>query len=257
MSSMFWMFVTGTPGRLPHDVLNRARYRLGRYARARDPRHRAGALHQRVQRVGHLRERDVHHRARITGDAVRARVADDTDDLPHRLLRELLHVGRAAADQNLLRERIATVRPVLVHERLVDDDHGRRRAAVAVVERAAADDGHVEGVEVPGHAQVEPAAAGERPFVGAADDVHRQPIAALERHAARQRRGHDARVSGGSARALSARFDRRYRRSDTAGPTATCASRARSRLGSRDRPCRARTRCGSRAPHRPATRRRD
>ena len=81
--------------------------------------------------IGHLGLRDVHGRTRIAVQAAVARVADDADDLPLGLARELLH--HAAPDHELLADRIP-VRPELLRHRLVDDDHPRRGGGVAFVE---------------------------------------------------------------------------------------------------------------------------
>ena len=192
MSSMFWTFVTGTPVVSPDHILDLLRNRSRLDGRAHDPTHGPCAVHQHVQRVRHLRERQVHHRPGILRDAAGTHVADNADDLPHGLGRELLHDGRAAAHGNLIRERIAAVLPVLLRHGLVDDDDGRARGRIGVVERAAADDGDLERIEVARDGEVDAATARERTFIGAADDVERQAVAALQRHAARHRRGGDA-----------------------------------------------------------------
>ena len=66
------------------------------------PGHRREPQVEHVHRVGHLRLRNEHHRSRLVVEAAVARVADDADDLPVRLLGELAH--DAAADGQPLAE---------------------------------------------------------------------------------------------------------------------------------------------------------
>src|SRR6185503_10707675 len=82
--------------------------------------------------------------------------------------------------------------PVLLRQRLTDDHDRRTRSGVALVERAAADDRNLERVEVPGDGVMNAATSREPAFVRASDDIERQPVAALQRYAARHRRRLDA-----------------------------------------------------------------
>ena len=81
-------------------------------------------------------------------------------------------------------ERIG-LRPELLGHRFVDDHDRRRGAGVALVERAAALDGILNTSKYPGETVIQPPPPWNGPsFERAADDRERQPVAALQRHAA-------------------------------------------------------------------------
>ena len=140
------------------------------------------------------------------------------------------------ADDQAIVQRIA-LRPELLRHRLVDDHDRRRRAVVALGERAAALDRDLEHLEVAGRDRHPAAAAVERPVAvsGTADDDERQAVAALQRHAARRAGVDDAGDRLAAARRRRAPPARRLRTSRTAAPSATSASSARCARRSRDR----------------------
>ena len=163
--------------------------RMGLALRADDPGHRREPHVQRVGGIGNLRLRDVHRRPGHVVQAAVARVADHADNRAIGIRAELAH---AAADGEPLVQRIA-LRPVLLRERFVDDDHAGRAAVVEIRERAPALHGDLEDLEVAGRHRHPAAAAMSGPLRRPADDEEPEAVAALQRHAARGARVHHAR----------------------------------------------------------------
>ena len=94
-----------------------------------------------------LSQRHEQHRTAVLAQLVVLRVLDQADDLHHAAARSCTRDARAEADAPA--DRIGAAEE-LVGERLVDDRHARRRRAVRIRERPAAQHSHPHHLEVVG-----------------------------------------------------------------------------------------------------------
>src|SRR5262249_37824464 len=111
-----------------------------------------------------------------------AHIADNTDYLAIRFVLELPHDAAAYREARI--QRIVAFHPILSRHRFIDDHNRRCRTIVTIGEGAAALDGNLENVEIPGRDRDPSAASMKRTFRRRpADDPEGEAITALQRNA--------------------------------------------------------------------------
>src|SRR5437867_3772543 len=101
---------------------------------------------QRVDGIGNLRLRDIHAGLRVVVESTIPDIAHDPDDLPLRFVLELPH--DSPADDEAGVQRIVALDPVLSGHRFVNDYNRRRRAIIAIRERASPLNGNLKDIKI-------------------------------------------------------------------------------------------------------------
>ena len=156
-----------------------ARTIIGIVVRANDPRDRAHVGVERGDAVGHLRERHEHHLVGLL------QAPSCTSPTMPTICRGPSNMGPTPLPIMICCPMGSPFGQNCFRHRLIDDDDGGGAGGVALGEVAAAQHGNAEDVEVArrnGVPAAPPLAGPRRP----ADDLERQPVAALERDAARR-----------------------------------------------------------------------
>src|SRR5579863_4468747 len=114
---------------------------------------------ERVEGIGNLGVRDVHHGAGIAVESLPANVAHDPDDLARSFRCQFRH--QSLPDPDLIAKRVG-LGPELPRHRLIDDDYRVRAGVVALVESTATQHRYSEGFEIAGRYRYPPASAMKR-----------------------------------------------------------------------------------------------